>query len=144
MSECSSATGRVRTAASVPLAALFFAVLGGPAAWTAHLLASYPLVSVACRMGTTAPLNIITGATALIAAAAAGTGWWAYRRSREHEASETRGDGHAAETRGDGHASETRAGFMGLVGLLLGLLFTFAILIEGLPPLLQDPCVKGL
>lgn len=135
MSEYSSATGRVPTAASVPLAALFFALLGGPAAWTAHLLASYPLVSVACRMGTTAPLNIITGVTALIAAAAAGTGWWAFRRSRE---------GDAVETSGDGHASETRAGFMGLVGLLLALLFTFAILIEGLPPLLQDPCVKGL
>lgn len=112
----------------VPLPALWVALLGGPAAWSAHLLASYPLVSVACRMGTSAPLNVLTAIMALLAAAAAATGWWAWRSARADGAG----------------GSESRVAFMGLGGLLLGVLFAFAILMEGLPPVLQDPCVKGL
>lgn len=126
---------RPSTHRDVPLAALWFALLGGPAAWTAHLLASYPLVPLACDTGSTALLNILTAATAMVAAAAAGTGWWAYRRAR--------GAG-APDAPGAGDASETRAGFMGLAGLLVALLFTFAISIEGLPPLLVDPCIEGM
>lgn len=126
---------RPATRHDVPLAALWFALLGGPAAWTAHLLASYPLVPLACDTGSTAPLNILTVVTALIATAAAGTGWWAYRRAR--------GAG-APDAPGAGDASESRAGFMGLAGLLVALLFTFAIVIEGLPPLLVDPCIEGM
>lgn len=113
----------------VPLAALWFALLGGPAAWTVHLLASYPLVPLACRLGTTTPLNILTAVTAAIALAAAGTGGWAYRRARRAGAEGDTGD---------------RATFMALAGLLLALLFTFAIVLEGLPPLLADPCLEGL
>lgn len=125
----------------VPLPALWFALLGGPAAWTVHLLGSYPLVPLACRMGTTAPLNILTAATALLSMAAAVTGGWAHRRARS-------GNGDfGAPTGADGVASAdtaSRTGFMGLAGLLLALLFTFAIALEGLPPFLQNPCVEGL
>lgn len=123
------------TQREVPLAAMWFALLGGPAAWSIHLLASYPLVPLACNTGTTAALNIVTAGTALIAAAAAGTGWWAYRRARRAG---------APNAPGAGDASESRPGFMGLLGLLVALLFTFAILIEGLPPLLVDPCLKAM
>lgn len=125
----------------VPLPALWFALLGGPAAWSAHLLASYPLVPVACRMGTTAPLNILTAVTAAIAVAAAGTGWWGYRRSRS-----TGDDGAPGHSAGPGRTggTESRAGFMAFAGLLLAILFTFAIVLEGLPPVLQDPCTEGL
>lgn len=111
-----------------PTALLWFALLGGPAAWTAHLLGSYPLVPVVCRMGTTAPLNILTAVTVTIALAAAASGWWAYQRSR----------GSGVEV------AEPRPAFMGMVGLMLALLFAFAILMEGLPPLFQDPCLRGL
>ena len=113
-----------------PRAALWFALLGGPLAWTAHLLASYPLVPVSCRLGTTAPLNALTAVAALIAAAAAATGTWAYRRARP-----------APDVPTDPASS---ARFMALCGLLLASLFTFAILVEGLPPILQDPCSRGL
>lgn len=125
------------TGRDTPLALLWFALLGGPAAWTAHLLGSYPLVPVACRMGTTAPLNILTAVTAVIALAAAATGWWAYRRSR--------GPVGADPARGSGvEVAEPRPAFMGMLGLMLALLFAFAILMEGLPPVLQDPCLRGL
>lgn len=111
----------------VPLTALWFALLGGPLAWSAHLLGSYPLVPLACRTGSTAPLIILTLCTAAIALAAAGTGWWAYRRAPGGE-----------------DTGRSRPAFMALAGLLLALLFTFAVVLEGLPALLQDPCSQGL
>lgn len=110
--------------------ALWFAFLGGPVAWSAHLLSSYPLVDVACRLETTAPLHLITAITAFIAAAAALTGWLAYRRVRDG------GPGGL----GDAYA---RARFMAVGGITMGLFFTFVILVEGFPPLLQDPCLRA-
>lgn len=112
-------------------AALWFAFLGGPIAWSAHLLSSYPLVSVACDLGATTPLHLITALTAAIAAAAAVVGWLSFRRVR------------AGGPSGLGDAF-ARARFMALSGLILGLFFTFVILVEGLPPLLQDPCLRTL
>lgn len=105
--------------------ALFFALLGGPIAWTAHLLISYPLVPVACDMGTNAILNAVTAATALLSAAAALVGWWAYRRLR-------------------GDPPFDWARFMAVSGALLGAFFVFVIVVEGLPPLLQDACLENL
>jgi hypothetical protein len=113
-----------------PRAALWFAFLGGPVAWSAHLLASYPMVSVACAMGTSAPLHAITAITAALAAAAALTGFLAYRRVR-------RGGPAGA---GDRYA---RARFMAIAGMVMAGFFTFVILVEGLPPALQDPCLRA-
>jgi hypothetical protein len=112
--------------------ALWFAFLGGPIAWTAHLLASYPMVAVACRMGSALPLHLITLGTAALAAAAALTGWIGYRRVRDAEGPAGLGDALA------------RARFMALGGVFIGGLFTFVILVEGLPPLLHDPCLRDL
>lgn len=110
--------------------ALWFSFLGGPVAWSAHLLSSYPLVSVACRLETAAPLHLITAVTALIAAAAALTGLLCYRRVRDG------GPGGLGDAFG-------RARFMAIGGIIMGLFFTFVILVEGFPPLLQDPCLKA-
>jgi hypothetical protein len=115
----------------VSRAALWFAFLAPPLAWSAHLLASYPLVSVACRLQTTWPLHLITAATALIAAAAALTGWRCYQQVR------------AGGPAGLGDAF-ARARFMAVAGVALGLFFVFVILVEGLPPLLHDPCLRAL
>lgn len=128
------------TPSGPPLAALWFALLGGPVAWSAHLLGSYPLVSVSCRMGSTALLNVLTVVTAVIAAAAAVTGWWAWRTAIRAGA----GSGDRVAPGGGSDGGLDRPVFMALCGLLLGALFTVAILMEGLPPLLQDPCVRGL
>jgi hypothetical protein len=112
-------------------AALWFAFLGGPIAWSAHLLSSYPLVSVACRMQTTMPLHAITVVTAAIAAGAAATGWIAHRRVRAG------GPGGLGDAYG-------RARFMAIGGIVMGIFFTYVILIEGLPPILQDPCLRAI
>ena len=125
-------TGRspVRTdRVPVRTGALWFALLGGPLAWTAHLLASYPLVSLACRSGSTTHLNLITAATALLSAAAALTGWMAWRRLRVAEGAE-----------GPDHETHRRAGFMAIAGAVLGTFFVYVIVVEGLPPVLMDPC----
>jgi hypothetical protein len=116
-----------------PRAALWFAFLGGPIAWSAHLLASYPMVSVACRMGTAAPLHAITAITAALAAASALAGLLAYRRVRDG------GQGGVGGGVGDRYA---RARFMAIAGMVIGGFFTFVILVEGLPPALQDPCQR--
>ena len=110
---------------------LWFALLGGPVAWTIHLLASYPLVPLACRLQTTLPLNLITAGTAALAAAAALTGALAWKRVR----------GVASR---EGREAPHRARFMAIVGAVLGTFFVYVILVEGLPPILQDPCVEGL
>jgi hypothetical protein len=115
----------------VPRAALWFAFLGGPIAWSARLLSSYPMVPVACRLESTLPLNVITGLTALIASAAVVTGWVAYRRVRAG------GPGGL----GDAYA---RARFMAIAGVMISALFTYAILAEGLAPFLHDPCLRDI
>lgn len=102
-------------------AALWFALLGGPAAWTAHLLSSYALVGLACRLQTTLPLHLVTGLTALVSAAAALTGWTAWRK-----------------------AGDDRVRFMAGTGAALAAFFVYVILVEGLPPLLQPLCGEGL
>lgn len=130
----------------VPRPALWFALLGGPIAWSAHLLASYPLVSVACQLQTTAPLNLVTAITAAIAAAAGITGAIAHRRA-DAQADAQAGDGARADAGaagGDLGDAVARARFMALAGMLAGALFTFVILVEGLPPLLHDPCLRLL
>ena len=105
---------------------LWYAVLGGPLAWTAHLLSSYPLVPWACDAGSVLMLHAITAGAMAVALGAAVTGALALRR-------------HPA---GEG-VSAGRARFMGRLGVLLGLLFAVAILAEGLPPLLSDPCLMA-
>jgi hypothetical protein len=103
---------------------LWYAVLGGPLAWTAHLLSSYPLVPWVCDAGSVLALHAITVVTMAISLGAAATGAVALRR-------------HPA----DGDIAGRRSRFMGRVGLMLGLLFALAIAAEGLPPLLTDPCL---
>lgn len=118
-------------------AALWFTFLGGPLAWSAHLLTSFPLVPLACERGSTLHLNLVTAATLSVALAAAATGYLALRRLRSGARS-TPGPG-----AGDGEGSREaprRALFMARVGLWTSLLFAFVIVVEGLPPILQNPC----
>lgn len=117
--------------------ALWFALLGGPAAWTVHLLASYPLVPLACRLQTTLPLNLVTLCTALVSAAAAATGGVAWRRLRRV------GAGDPTVDRGGDIGG--RALFMASAGAILGVFFLWVILVEGMPPILVgDPCIDGV
>lgn len=100
---------------------LGFAVLGGPAAWGAHLSLSYYLVPRACAGGTALVLHLVTLATAAVAVAAVVV------------AGRLRADADA-----DGRDAPLRA--LATIGVLLGLLFLVATLVEGIPALVVGPC----
>lgn len=100
---------------------LWFGVLGGPAAWTAHLLVSYGLVYVVRGGGPVLLLHLTTLVTALVALAAGFAAWRGWRPHPDNEAQ-------------DANVAGRRA-FMGYTGLLLSGLFFLVILVEGTPPL---------
>lgn len=97
---------------------LWLGVLGGAVAWTAHLLVSYALVSVACANGLEILIHVATVVTALLTVAAGvvcGWIWWQAGLSRARH-------------------------WMGIAGMLMNGLFLFAIVLEGLPSFLLNPC----
>lgn len=95
---------------------LAFALGGGPVAWLVHLSLSYYLVPRACAAGTSLGLHLVTLASAAVAVAAV----VASRRVRA----------------GD----DPRGRFLGTLGVLVGVLFLAAVLVEGLPVALIDAC----
>jgi hypothetical protein len=112
-------------------ALLWFALLGGPVAWSAHLLASYPLVRVACNANNEMILHSVTIVTVALAALAGFVGWreW-HRLDREAES-----EAEALVLR--------RARFMALSGAVLGGFFAVVTIAEGLPVFFGDPCLRG-
>lgn len=140
---------------------LWLAFLGGALAWSAHLLASYPLVPFACESGSTTALNLVTLAALLLAGTSAAAGAWGLRTlgrapggsstaatasaARAAGATSTAVAGSTSAAAADGSSSTDtavrRARFMARFGLGAGLFFLFVIAVQGLPPLLQDPCL---
>lgn len=125
---------------------LWLAFLGGPVAWSAHLLASYPLVPLACESGSTMALNLVTVAMLTLAGASAAAGAWGLRRlGRTSGGGSTAAPPGPAGTGGGSLSAEAavrRARFMARFGLWSGLFFMLVIAVEGLPPLLQHPCLS--
>jgi putative membrane protein len=107
---------------------LLFGFFSGPAAWTFRLLVSYPLVPVACDLGTNAPLHLVTIGFAALAVAGLVVSWGSWRRAREAPASEA-------------VTPIRRAVFMAVSGLLLNAIFLLTIIVEGMNPLFVDPCL---
>ena len=123
---------------------LWFAVLGGAAAWTAHLLVSFELETIACSpasggarvfgAGLTAAVAVVTVVLAAVAAAA---GWVAWRFARRLARARRGRAGHGEA------AAEPRAGraeFMALVGLAGDLLFLLIIVYGGISLAVLHPC----
>jgi hypothetical protein len=103
------------------LGLLWFAVFGGVAAWTAHLLVSYLIVSVGCpaaRSGDALVLALVatTVATALVAIAAAVAALSVTRRAERWQ------------------------GFLGAFGLLLNGLGLGTIVFGGVLPAFLAAC----
>lgn len=98
----------------------WFAVLGAPSAWFAHLSLSYLLVPESCVWGTTVWLWVISLTHVAVAVAALVVAVGTARHGQRH-----------------GHRQDR---FVGMLGVLTGALFTAAILVERLPVLLIDPC----
>lgn len=114
-------------AAGPGLIALWFAVLAGPVAWFAHLMASYSLVYYACAAGSGWILPLVT-VTALVLATAGG--WVAWRSWN--------GVGRPEEPTGGG--AEGRSRFLALTGIGSSAFFILIILASGLPSFFFHPC----
>lgn len=123
-----AATGDPNDGRPVGNAALFFGLLGGAIAWSLHLLASYPLVGVACHFAGDIILNAVTLATATLALAATVVAWRSWRLIRH------------AEPRPEIENRLRRARFMALSGMILSGFFLFVTVVEGMPVWLQGAC----
>lgn len=107
---------------------LWFATLGGMAAYALHLVGNYWLVPAACLWGTRMPLYVFTMVLLVIAAAATAV---AVRLSRRGGSS-----GHG----GASTAMDERVRFMSNLGVLLGALAVTLILFGGVGNFFFDPC----
>jgi hypothetical protein len=110
---------------------LLVALLGAPLAWAFHLMLSYFLVTLDCGTSWDGGRNGVVLATIGCAVAAGGAGlfgWRAWRRMRDPRVQ-----------RGTADAVPTREFFL-LSGVVLAVLFTGAIMLAGLSPLLLPMC----
>jgi hypothetical protein len=99
-------------------ASLWFGLLAGPAGWTLHELVSYALVRVACANNLGLLLHVVTLGSLAIATAGTYVAFRAYRTQRREDAR-----------------------FLAGAGVLVSGLFTFTIVMEGIPNVVVSPCL---
>jgi hypothetical protein len=115
----------------VPAVVLVFAVLGGPIAWSLHLVLSYLLATVGCSTGWAGigPAFVMT--TGFFALMSASAGIVAYREWRAIRATGASGEADFADD---------RTAFLMGVGMALATLFLLIVLLGGLIPLFVPYC----
>lgn len=121
---------------------LLLALLGAPVAWTLHLFVGYTLVAFGCATawsGTDAAIVVLTVACATAAVAAGLLGLRLWRQAQAHRLSdEEPGDDEPWDARLGERGARTN--FLAIAGVMLAIVFTYAIVIEGLPPLFAPTC----
>lgn len=105
---------------------LWYAFLGGPLAWAAHIGARYPLLPFACRADAVWLLHLVTAGCLVVALGSFGAAVKLIGAQR-------RASGAGAQ-RG-------RIDFFVEAGVVFALLFAAVIAAELLPALLADPCI---
>ena len=131
---------------------LWFAVLGGAAAWTAHLLLAWGLEEIACSPVSAGPevlgvsLTVWIGAlTVVLGAVTVAAGLLAWRFWRETGTADP--NVHIEPEGSDPEPSERvrsgRTGFMALFGLAANGLFLLIIVYGGVSLLLLRPCTRS-
>ena len=110
------------------IAALWFAVLAGPAAWMLGLNVQYAMVRLACAKTAMLPLHLLSLATLLLAAAGGVVAWREWRRT-------------GREWPGEGPGALPRSRFMVALGLLSSPLFALVILAQWVASLFLNPCM---
>jgi hypothetical protein len=116
---------------------LWFALLGGAAAWAVHFMAAYLLMEVACRagwqqrgaLGLNGAALALLGATLIALPVVVASGLVARRALRDAQARSETKDGYRAH--------------LGQAGSVLALIFTLAIVAETVPALVLMPCLPG-
>jgi hypothetical protein len=127
----------------VPLPRLWFGIFGAPAAWALELIAGYSLVAHYCYPRDvpldTPPFGalhltgiIISLVLLLVALAALATAVQSWRDTRH---------GHDAEHHELLEVGEGRARFMAFGGVLLSVMFLFALIMSALPLVTNSLCM---
>lgn len=118
----------------------WYTLLAGPIIWTVYFLVSYSLAEFGCRggwlAGTLAGLpaaSVVVVALTLVALAVSGLATYRTFRRWQRSQGDPNGDKGWFQV-------EDRHRFMVLAGLLLDVLFTFLILLSGIPALMLIPC----
>jgi hypothetical protein len=130
------------TSTGDPIGRLLLALLGSPVAWTVHLLLGYVLVAVSCSVpGIRADFGIAL-LTALCAGMAVASGILAVRLWRESRRQLRVNREPGGPEPWDARMGErgARSVFLAGVALFMAVLFTYLILLQGLPPLFTSPC----
>ena len=140
--ERADAQAGTRDDAGTPaLHTLLFALLGGAAAWSFHLLASYTLLAYACssHWGGVRPALV---AIALVALALTASSGLVARRHRRVARAIDRPLDDAWDARMGEHAA--RVSFLMVTGVVLSMLFTLGIVYESVVIFLAPACPAGV
>ena len=121
---------------------LLLALLGSPLAWTVHLLAGYLVVTVWCSSGWSGADEIIGILTVVCAGAAAASGVLGFRLWRQGQGVLLSDEEPGGPDSWDSRLGErgARAAFLAVLGLFMGALFAYLIVLQGLPPLYAPTC----
>ena len=125
---------------------MIVAVVGSPIAWTLHLMGSYILVTVWCSLGWGGLSLAIGVVTVACAALAIWSGAVALGLRREGQAMLERDREPGTASGWEARMGErgARISFLAVMSIGSALLFTFLILLQGLPPLFTPPCWAGI
>lgn len=127
-------------------ARMIIAITGSPLAWTLHLMASYLLVTVWCSMGWSGLSLAIGVVTVVCGALAVGSGVVAVGLRREGQAMRERDREPGTASGWEARMGErgARVSFLAVMSIGAAVLFTFLILLQGLPPFFTPPCWAGI
>ena len=133
---------RTDVAEPVSRRAMLFALFGSPVAWTLHLLGSYLIVSISCATSWSGMRIAVGVFTAVCAVAAVVSGVLAlrgWRRSRETLRSDREP---GVPESWDARMGErgARIVFLSVTSLFMSIVFTYLIVLQGLPPLFTAAC----
>jgi hypothetical protein len=121
---------------------LLLALAGSPLAWTLHLALGYLVVTVWCSSGWSGADEVIAILTLVCAGAAVASGVLAFRlwRQGQRVLLTDAEPGHPESWDSRMGERGARAAFLAVLGLFMGGLFAYLILLQGLPPLYTPTC----
>ena len=121
---------------------LLFALLGGPLAWTVHLMAAYVVVALWCAEQWPGAGVAIALLTLLCGAVAVGSGLVAFRIWRLAQTRLTIDDEPGGPEPWDARVGErgARDAFLAVLSLFLAALFVVLIVLQAMPPLFAPLC----
>ena len=124
---------------------LLLAFFGAPVAWTVHLLGGYLAVVVWCAMGWGGLGIAVAVLTIVCAAGAAAAGFGALRVWRRGQASLESDEEPGGPGPWDARMGErgARTAFLGVTAIFMAAIFTWLILLQGLPPVFAPACPAG-